>query len=81
MSKDRIPFILIDEKSAIPLYRQIYESIRQAILNGGLQPRAQLPASRVLAQKLGVARMTIINAYEQLFAEGYLEGKTGTGTY
>jgi GntR family transcriptional regulator/MocR family aminotransferase len=81
MSKDRIPFILLDEKSEIPLYRQIYESIRQAILNGSLQPKTQLPASRVFARKLGVARMTIINAYEQLFAEGYLEGKIGSGTF
>lgn len=81
MNKDRIPFILLDENSDTPIYRQIYESVRQAILTGKLQPKTQLPATRLLAKQFGVARMTIINAYEQLFAEGYLEGKMGSGTF
>ena len=81
MNKDKIPFIILDESSIIPLYRQIYESIRQAILNGELQPKTRLPATRLLAKQFGVARMTVITAYEQLFAEGYLEGKTGSGTF
>ena len=81
MNKDKIPFIILDESSTIPLYRQIYESIRQAILSGELQPKMRLPATRRLAKQFGVARMTVITAYEQLFAEGYLEGKTGSGTY
>ena len=81
MNKDKIPFIMLDESSNVPLYRQIYESIRQAILNGELQPKSQLPATRALAKKFGVARMTVITAYEQLFAEGYLESKTGSGTF
>lgn len=72
---------MLDEKSAAPLYRQIYEAIRQAILTGEFQPTMPLPATRLLAKQLGVSRMTIINAYDQLFAEGYLEGKTGAGTY
>ena len=71
---------MLDEKFATPLYRQIYEAIRQAILSGEFQPTMPLPATRLLA-KHGVSRMTIINAYDQLFAEGYLEGKTGAGTY
>lgn len=81
MNKEKIPFILIDETSDVPIYRQIYESIRQSILTGKLQPKTQLPATRLLAKQLSVARMTIINAYEQLFAEGYLEGKGGSGTF
>jgi GntR family transcriptional regulator/MocR family aminotransferase len=75
------PFIMLDEKSALPLYRQIYEAIRHAILSGNLRPTAPLPATRLLSQQLGVSRMTIINAYDQLFAEGYLEAKTGAGTF
>ena len=72
---------MLDETSAVPLYRQIYEAIRRAILNGEFEARMQLPATRILAKQLGVSRMTVINAYEQLFAEGYLEGKTGAGTF
>jgi GntR family transcriptional regulator/MocR family aminotransferase len=75
------PFIMLDEKSALPLYRQIYEAIRHAILSGKVHPTTPLPATRLLAQQLGVSRMTVINAYDQLFAEGYLEAKMGAGTF
>ncbi|HJR06860.1 MAG TPA: PLP-dependent aminotransferase family protein [Pyrinomonadaceae bacterium] len=75
------PFIMLDGKSALPLYRQIYEAIRQAILSGNLRPTAPLPPTRLLSKHLGVSRMTVINAYDQLFAEGYLEAKTGAGTF
>lgn len=77
-----IPFLMLDEQdSALPLYRQIYESLRRAILGGKLLPGTRLPASRVLAKQLGVARLTVVNAFEQLLAEGYLEGKPGAGTF
>lgn len=77
-----IPFIMLEDKnSAAPLYRQIYEAIRRSILSGEFASRMRLPASRLLAKQLGVSRMTVINAYEQLFAEGYLEGKIGAGTF
>ncbi|HEV2800688.1 MAG TPA: PLP-dependent aminotransferase family protein [Pyrinomonadaceae bacterium] len=75
------PFIMLDGKSAVPLYRQIYEAIRHAILSGNLRPTAPLPPTRLLSKHLGVSRMTVINAYDQLFAEGYLEAKTGAGTF
>jgi GntR family transcriptional regulator/MocR family aminotransferase len=75
------PFITLDEKCGAPLYRQIYETIRRSILSGGLPSGRQLPASRMLAKQLGVSRMTVVNAYEQLLAEGYLEGRTGAGTF
>ena len=75
------PFITLDEKSDAPLYRQIYETIRRSILSGGLHSGRQLPASRLLAIQLGVSRMTVVNAYEQLLAEGYLEGRAGAGTF
>jgi GntR family transcriptional regulator/MocR family aminotransferase len=77
-----IPFIALDDKnSEVPLYRQIYGAIRQSILSGKFKSQTQLPATRFLAKQLGVSRMTVINAYEQLFAEGYLEGKAGSGTF
>jgi GntR family transcriptional regulator/MocR family aminotransferase len=64
-----------------PLYRQIYEAIRMAILSGEFGPGKRLAATRVLARELGVSRITVLNAYEQLFAEGYLDGKRGAGTF
>lgn len=80
--KKQTPFIVLSsEKTDVPLYRQIYETIRQAILNGELGANSQIPASRALAGELGVSRITVVNAYEQLFAEGYLEGKIGAGTF
>jgi GntR family transcriptional regulator/MocR family aminotransferase len=75
------PFITLDEKSDAPLYQQIYETIRRSILRGGFHSGRQLPASRLLAKQLGVSRMTVVNAYEQLLAEGYLEGRAGAGTF
>jgi GntR family transcriptional regulator/MocR family aminotransferase len=75
------PFITLDEESDAPLFRQIYETIRRSILSGGLPSGRQLPASRLLAKQLGVSRMTVVNAYEQLLAEGYLEGRMGAGTF
>ena len=74
---------MLGEKSATdaPLYRQIYEGVRDAILSGKLTSGARLPASRVLAKQLSVSRLTVVNAFEQLLAEGYLEGKTGAGTF
>jgi GntR family transcriptional regulator / MocR family aminotransferase len=77
-----VPFIMLNDKDPkVPLYRQIYEAIRGAILSGDFESEMRLPASRFLAKQLGVSRMTVVNAYEQLFAEGYLEGKTGAGTF
>jgi GntR family transcriptional regulator/MocR family aminotransferase len=75
------PFIqLADVKSGVPIYRQIYEAMRLAILRGEFADGTQLPPTRSLADRLGVARMTVVNAYEQLFAEGYVVGKQGSGT-
>jgi GntR family transcriptional regulator/MocR family aminotransferase len=76
-----LPFITFDEKSEASLYRQIYERIRRSILSGELHSGRQLPASRLLAKQLGVLRMTVVNAYEQLLAEGYLASRAGAGTF
>src|SRR5215203_1949321 len=78
-----IPFLMLDDKASAgaPLYRQIYEGVRRAILNGELASGTRLPASRVLAKQLSVSRLTVVNAFEQLLAEGYLEGRTGAGTF
>src|SRR5262245_4958549 len=82
MAKRNSLFIMLDEKNAgAPLYRQIYAEIRRAILCGEFQPTRALPATRQLAAQLGVSRMTVINAYDQLAAEGYIESRVGAGVF
>lgn len=73
--------LALDPAAESPLFRQLYVALRQSILAGVLTPGLQLPASRSLAEELGVSRNTVLNAYQQLLAEGYLEGKMGSGTY
>lgn len=74
-------WIPINRELSIPLTRQIYDHLRSAILQGQLQGRTQLPASRELAANLGVSRNVVLQAYEQLEAEGFLQGRRGSGTY
>jgi GntR family transcriptional regulator/MocR family aminotransferase len=64
-----------------PLHGQLYRSIRRAILQRTLVPTARLPSTRELARELGLSRNTALRAYEQLLAEGYLEGRPGAGTF
>jgi GntR family transcriptional regulator/MocR family aminotransferase len=71
----------LDDRSKAPLFRQLYEGMRGAVLSGQLGAGARLPATRTLACELGVSRNTVVNAYEQLLAEGYLVGRIGSGTY
>jgi len=71
----------IDREAATPLFRQVYAGLTTAILERRLQPGAKLPASRVLAGRLGLLRTAIVSAYEQLLAEGYATGRVGSGTH
>jgi GntR family transcriptional regulator / MocR family aminotransferase len=64
-----------------PAYRWLYASLRAAILEGRLHPAARLPATRDLARQYGLSRGTIVNAVEQLKSEGYVQARTGSGTY
>jgi GntR family transcriptional regulator/MocR family aminotransferase len=76
----RRPEIRLNATSPMPLYKQIYERLRGAILTGQLERGARLPSTRALASELGVARMTTALAYQQLVLEGYLESRVGQGT-
>lgn len=71
----------IDRTCGKPLNRQVYQVIREAILDHVMPVGLQLPSSRDLARELKVSRNTITNAYDQLLAEGYLEARTGSGTF
>ena len=66
---------------SIPLYEQIYGHLRRAILTGQLNRGSKLPSTRALADELSVSRNTILNAYDQLAAEGCLERLPGKGTF
>jgi len=69
------------KKSSASLYMQVYEQLRKMILDKRLRPGDRLPASRNLAKDLSVSRVIISQGYEQLMMEGYLVGKTGSGTF
>src|SRR5262249_9961099 len=70
-----------DIESSSPLYRQLYDRLRRAVFTCNFSPRSQLPSATGVARGLGIARNTVMAAYEQLLAEGYLEGEWGSGTY
>ena len=74
----RIP---LDRESTGPLYQQIKTHLRQGILSGILAADTRLPASRRLAQDLGVNRITVENAYAELETEGLIFSRLGSGTY
>jgi GntR family transcriptional regulator/MocR family aminotransferase len=67
--------------AALPLRQQLYEQLRDGILGGQLPAGSRLPSSRALAAEMGISRGTVLAAFEQLYAEGYLEGRLGSGTY
>jgi GntR family transcriptional regulator/MocR family aminotransferase len=69
------------ETSRGPLYRQLYDRVRAAILDGVLAPRHRLPSTRTLARDLGVSRLTVETAFTQLQAEGFLVRRVGAGSY
>src|SRR5688500_14525157 len=70
----------VELRPGSPKRAQIERQLRDAIRAGRLEPGARLPASRMLAEQLGVARGTVLDAYAQLVAEGYLVGRRGSGT-
>jgi len=71
----------LDPASSVPLYQQIRDQMRQLISNGALPLGERLPPSRELAQRLGVHRTTVANAYAELTADGLIEGHVGRGTF
>ena len=63
------------------LARQLYQALRERILDGRLRSGTRLPAGRELAELLGVSRNTVGRAVDQLYAEGYVQARVGDGTY
>lgn len=73
--------ITLDPSTKTPLYRQLSDWFRRAIMGGQLRPGQRVPSTRKLAAELKISRVPVLNAYEQLHAEGYLETFVGSGTY
>lgn len=72
--------LTIDKDINIPIYIQIFEQIKNQILSGELLPGSRLPSERKLGESLGVNRTTILNAYRELKAKGFIDSRIGSGT-
>lgn len=70
-----------EENANTSLYRKLYDSLRKAIMSGEYQAGEKLPSSRELSKTLGISRNTVVNCYEQLNAEGYIETRFGSGSF
>jgi GntR family transcriptional regulator / MocR family aminotransferase len=66
--------------STVALHRQLYCALRDALVRGDACPGERLPSTRVLSRALGVSRNTVLNAYDELAAEGLVVGRRGSGT-
>lgn len=71
----------LDRDSEEPIYRQLIRHIRAQIDGGILAAGTRLPASRDLARQLNISRISVVNAYAELRAEGYLSAHAGRGTF
>ncbi len=74
-------WISVDKSSGIPMIRQLYNQVRQAILSGRLQPETRLPSTRDLADRLRISRNVVLEAFDMLHAEGYIHSRQGAGTF
>jgi len=73
--------LLIPLSKGEPLFRQVYAGLRQAILSGTFRAGDRVPSTRDLAEQLGISRTVVVLAYELLLAEGFVAGRSGSGTY
>ena len=75
------PLIYVDRKGAKPLYSQVYEAFRAAIVDRKLRAGERIPSTRALCSELGISRIPVLDAYAQLLAEGYFKSRVGAGTF
>src|SRR5215471_18130780 len=74
------PPIALDRLNGTPIYRQLYDWFRNAITDRRMRPGQRVPSTRSLAIELKISRIPVLNAYEQLIAEGYFQTFVGAGT-
>ncbi len=75
------PPLHLEPESSVPLYRQMYVSIKDAIVSGTLKPGERIPATRDLAGMLGLNRTTVAAAYELLETDGLVRARVGRGSF
>lgn len=73
--------IIISNSSSVPIYEQIKQSIKQAILNNELREEDMLPSVRVMANDLKISFLTVKKAYDELEKEGYIKSVQGKGSF
>lgn len=71
----------VDPDSAVPIYKQLFDRLKEAIISLELMPGEMLPSSRELAKELSLSRKTINHTYEELLSQGYIETVDGVGTF
>ena len=71
----------LDKNSAVPIYRQISEGLREAVAQGRIAEGSKLPSTRIFAKELGVSRNTVLQVFDTLINEGLLTSRVGDGTY
>ncbi|MEZ5668337.1 MAG: PLP-dependent aminotransferase family protein [Alphaproteobacteria bacterium] len=74
-----LDLIALEAGLAKPLHRQLCDQLRELILGGAVAVRSRLPSTRTIARELAISRNTVVNALDQLVAEGLLEGRRGSG--
>lgn len=74
-------FIRIEASSAVPIYRQILDQIKEHIACGLLKPGEQMPSVRQVADELAVNQNTILKVYNELCRDGILKVERGSGTF
>ena len=75
------PTVLLDRVCGVPLTAQLSGQLREAVRQGRIGAGDRLPSTRAFATALGVSRTVVTDAYAQLYAEGWLEGRRGSGTF
>ena len=76
-----LPFLQLDREGGTPLYLQLIQQLRRMIQNGDIKPGQKLPSTRWMKEHHGIARSTLVAAFEQLSSEGYLHSRIGAGTF
>ncbi|MRS02346.1 PLP-dependent aminotransferase family protein [bacterium] len=72
---------ILNNSESVPLYKQLYNQIRERILSGQLSADTRLPSVRVLANELSISRNTVDGAYQELYSEGYIYSRPKSGYY
>src|ERR1700679_197694 len=76
-----VTFISVDKKQGKTIHHQLYEQLKNGIYAGMLRPGDRMPSTRELGKELKVSRNGVLQVFEQLMMEGFLETKTGSGTF